>query len=41
MHERLRQIGGRLHIDSGIGRTVGAAMVPLNPAPKASGHRAT
>jgi signal transduction histidine kinase len=36
MHERLRQIGGRLHIDSGIGRTVVAVMVPLSPAPKAA-----
>jgi signal transduction histidine kinase len=40
MHERLRQIGGRLHIDSSIGRTVVAAMVPLSPGPKAPGGRA-
>jgi signal transduction histidine kinase len=40
MHERLRQIGGRLHIDSSIGRTVIAAMVPLNAAPSASDGRA-
>jgi signal transduction histidine kinase len=33
MYERLRQIGGRLHIDSSFGRTIVAATVPLHPMP--------
>jgi len=29
MRERLRQIGGRLEIDSAVGRTVVTAIIPI------------